>query len=112
MKLTEMRCVPCRGTEPALTDQESEALLAQLEGWQIVTEAGIPRLVKQFSFIEYVQAVAFTNAIANLAEEQDHHPALLLEWRQVTVQWWTHVVQGLHQNDFISAAKTDQLFKN
>jgi 4a-hydroxytetrahydrobiopterin dehydratase len=111
MKLAEMHCVPCRGTEPALTEQQSGDLLDQLKGWQIISAGGIFRLEKRYSFSSYAQAVAFTNAVAELAEKQDHHPSILLEWRQVTVQWWTHVVKGLHQNDFISAAKTDQLFQ-
>ena len=111
MKLTEMHCVPCLGTEPALTDQQLGEFLDQLKGWQIISEEGVPRLEKRFSFSSYAHAAAFTNAVAELAEEQDHHPSILLEWRQVTVQWWTHVVRGLHQNDFISAAKTDQLFQ-
>ncbi len=112
MKLAEMRCVPCRGTEPALSDQESASLLAQLDGWQIVHKDGITHLEKRFPFSKYLQAAAFTDAVAKLADEQDHHPAILLEWGQVTVQWWTHVLKGLHQNDFISAAKTDQLVQN
>jgi len=112
MKLTEMNCVPCRGGEPQLSQAEIEALTPQVPGWQVITVDGIARLEKRFKFKGYAPALAFTNAVAGLAEQQDHHPAILLEWGRVTVTWWTHVVKGLHQNDFISAAKTDQLFES
>ena len=110
MKLAEINCVPCRGGDPKLTKGEIEALMPQVPGWQVLTGEEVPRLEKLFHFKSYAQAVAFTTAIAALAEEQDHHPAILLEWRQVTVQWWTHIIKGLHQNDFISAAKTDAIY--
>ncbi len=110
MKLAEMNCVPCRGGDPKLTASEIEALMPQIPGWEVITREDISRLEKLFHFKSYTQAVDFTTAVAALAEEQDHHPAILLEWRQVTVQWWTHIIKGLHQNDFISAAKTDTLY--
>jgi 4a-hydroxytetrahydrobiopterin dehydratase len=71
---------------------------------------GIKRLERLFKFKDYAEAVAFTNKIAAIAEEEDHHPRIVLEWGRVTVQWWTHVVKGLHRNDFIMAAKTDEMF--
>ena len=110
MKLAEMNCVPCRGTDPKLTKAEIEAILPQVPGWQVLTGKDVPRLEKQYRFKSYSRAMAFTNAVAALAEEQDHHPAILLEWRRVSVQWWTHIIKGLHHNDFISAAKTDAIF--
>jgi 4a-hydroxytetrahydrobiopterin dehydratase len=110
MKLAEMNCVPCRGDDPKLTDAEIKVLMSQVSGWQVLTGEDIHRLEKRFRFKSYSQAVDFTTAVASLAEEQDHHPAILLEWRKVTVQWWTHIIKGLHQNDFISAAKTDAIY--
>ena len=71
---------------------------------------GILRLQRVFKFKNYSQALEFTNKIAAIAEQEDHHPLIVLEWGRVTVQWWTHVVKGLHKNDFIMAAKTDELF--
>jgi 4a-hydroxytetrahydrobiopterin dehydratase len=65
--------------------------------------------MRRFRFKNFAQALAFTNQVGKIAEEQGHHPNILTEWGQVTVEWWTHVIQGLHQNDFIMAAKTDQL---
>lgn len=108
--LAEMKCVPCRGGEPTLTASETEELLEQIDGWALVEKNGIPQLEKVYRFKSYLEGAAFVQSLADLAEDQDHHPAILLEWRQVTVTWWTHVVNGLHQNDFISAARTDQLF--
>ena len=74
--------------------------------WYTVADS----LTRQFKFKNFVQALAFANRVGDLAEQQDHHPAILVEWGRVTVSWWTHVIGGLHQNDFISAAKTDQLY--
>lgn len=110
MKLTEMKCVPCRGDEPRLSEAEIKTLLPQVAEWEVITEDGIMRLQRRFKFKNYVQALAFTNQVGALAEEQDHHPAILTEWGEVTVTWWTHIIHGLHQNDFVSAAKTDQIY--
>jgi 4a-hydroxytetrahydrobiopterin dehydratase len=110
MKLTDMECIPCRGDQPKLTQEEIDHYLPQVAGWQVSTQNDIPRLTRQFKFKNFVQALAFANRVGDLAEQQDHHPAILVEWGRVTVSWWTHVIGGLHQNDFISAAKTDQLY--
>lgn len=101
-------CVPCRGGEPKLTDAEISDLMFHVPQWQAVTQDGILRLQRVFKFKNYAQALEFTNRIARVAEEEDHHPLIVLEWGRVTVQWWTHVVKGLHKNDFIMAAKTDE----
>jgi 4a-hydroxytetrahydrobiopterin dehydratase len=108
-ELAAGKCVPCRGGEPALTEAETVDLLSQLPHWQLVTRDGIPHLERVFKLKNYAQALELTNKIAAIAEEQDHHPLIVLEWGKVTVQWWTHVVKGLHRNDFIMAAKTDNL---
>jgi len=110
MKLTDMECIPCRGDQPKLTQEEIDHYLAQVAGWQVSTQEDIPRLSRQFKFKNFTQALAFANLVGDLAEQQAHHPAILVEWGRVTVSWWTHVIGGLHQNDFISAAKTDQLY--
>ncbi len=81
-----------------------------IPGWQLVVRDGVPRLERIFKFKNYVRALEFTNEVAKIAEEQGHHPLIVLEWGRVTVQWWTHVVKGLHKNDFIMAAKTDERF--
>jgi 4a-hydroxytetrahydrobiopterin dehydratase len=77
--------------------------------WQVLEVDGIPRLQRTFKFKNFVQALDFTNKVGELAEAEDHHPALLTEWGKVTVAWWTHKIKGLHRNDFIMAAKTDSI---
>lgn len=89
---------------------EINTMLAELKAWEKIDEAGVPRLKKQFKFKNFSQALDFTNKIGALAESEGHHPAILTEWGKVTVYWWTHIIHGLHQNDFIMAAKTDELF--
>lgn len=107
--LAAVKCIPCRGGEPSLTESEIADLMPHIPQWQTVTQDTILRLQRVFKFKNYSQVVEFTNKIAAIAEEEDHHPLIVLEWGRVTVQWWTHVVKGLHRNDFIMAAKTDEL---
>ena len=110
-ELSEMRCTACRGGEPTLTDAEMAELRPQVPEWQVVQREGIKRLERVFRFRNFAQALAFTNRVGEQAEEEGHHPALLTEWGKVTVKWWTHKIGGLHQNDFIMAARTDELSK-
>lgn len=110
MSLAEGKCIPCRKGDPALTDAEVNELLLQIPEWELIEGDGSKRLQRVFKLKNYVEAVAFTNKIAMIAEKEDHHPLIVLEWGKVTIQWWTHVVKGLHQNDFVMAAKTDELF--
>ena len=74
--------------------------------------ASVDQLLREYRFKNFVQAMAFTQAVGELAEEYGHHPALLTEWGRVKVSWWTHKIHGLHENDVIMAAKTEQLFRN
>jgi 4a-hydroxytetrahydrobiopterin dehydratase len=110
-ELTEMKCVPCRGGEPPLTDEQIQEMKPQVPGWELIEKEGVKQLQRQFKFDNFAQALDFTNQVGEAAEEEDHHPALLTEWGQVTVTWWTHKISGLHQNDFIMAAKTDQIYE-
>ena len=109
-QLTQMKCVACRKGEPTLTDAEIDGFRPQVPTWNIIEVDGIKRLEKAFNFDNFVHALAFTNKVGELAEEEGHHPALLTEWGKVTVTWWTHKIGGLHRNDFIMAAKTDQAY--
>jgi 4a-hydroxytetrahydrobiopterin dehydratase len=106
--LSQLKCAACRGGDPKLTDSEIMDLREQIQNWQVHEIDGILRLTKVFKLKNYVEALGFTNKIAALAEKEDHHPLIVLEWGKVTIQWWTHVVKGLHKNDFIMAAKTDE----
>ena len=107
--LTQTHCVACRRDAPTVTPQEIAELHPQVPEWAIVEVEGIPRLQRVFTFVDFAQALAFTDAIGAIAEEEGHHPALLTEWGRVTVSWWTHKIKGLHRNDFVMAAKTDEL---
>ena len=108
--LVEMKCVACRGDEPTLTDDQVSALMPQVPEWNLVERGGIKRLERRYKHRNFVQALAFTNQVGELAEAEGHHPAILTEWGAVTVTWWTHKIKGLHRNDFIMAAKTDELY--
>jgi 4a-hydroxytetrahydrobiopterin dehydratase len=110
-RLTQMKCVACRAGEPTVTDEEIAELHPQVSEWEIVEVDGIKRLQRVFPFDDFAQALAFTDAVGALAESEGHHPALLTEWGRTTVTWWTHKIKGLHRNDFIMAAKTDQLYR-
>jgi 4a-hydroxytetrahydrobiopterin dehydratase len=103
------RCVACRKDSPRVTDAEIAELKPQIPEWNIVERDGIPRLERTYRFDDFAQALAFTNRVGALAEEEGHHPMLITEYGRVGVSWWTHKIRGLHRNDFIMAAKTDQI---
>jgi len=109
-ELAQMHCSSVNSDTQQLTELEIGQQIKKLTGWTINLKDNELRLEKQFVFKDFNQAVSFTNLVAQAANEEDHHPAILTEWAKVTVTWWTHKVKGLHQNDFIMAAKTDQLF--
>ena len=109
--LTRMKCVPCKGGIPPLTPAEMSQYQPQVPDWQIMIVDGVPHLERKFKFKNFLEALAFTNQVGQLAESEDHHPAILTEWGRVTITWWTHAIKGLHQNDFIMAARTDLIYK-
>ena len=84
--------------------------MMEVPDWEVIQVEGVNQLRRQLRFRNFVPAQAFTNQVADLAEEEGHHPAILLEFGKVTVHWWTHKIHGLHRNDFIMAARTDELF--
>jgi len=108
--LTQESCVPCRGGVPTLTASEIAALKPQVPNWKVTEVEGIKRIERDFEFKDFREALEFTNAVGELAEHEGHHPDLHLSWGRVRVETWTHKIKGLHQNDFILAAKTDELY--
>ena len=106
--LAQKKCVPCEGGDPALTESASRDLLKQVEGWKLVPgkEAHIE---KTFKFEGFMPGVELVNKIAEVAEAEGHHPDLTVSWGKVGVSLSTHAVHGLTENDFILAAKIDQL---
>ncbi len=111
-ELINKKCEACRIDAPKVTDEEIPSLMSQIPLWEIIEENNIKKLTCVFKFSDYGQSLVFTNKVATLADEEDHHPQITLEWGKVKVIWWSHKIQGLHQNDFICAAKTDRLYKN
>jgi 4a-hydroxytetrahydrobiopterin dehydratase len=109
--LAEEHCSIPRRDEAPLSETETAQFIEQIPGWQIVEQDGVPRLERTYSFKNFIEALAFTNQVGEIAEQQDHHPALLTEWGKVTISWWTHAVGGLHRNDFIMAARCDAIYQ-
>ncbi len=110
--LADLKCVPCGTPVAPLSEIEIRELLPLIPGWSLAERDGMPVLTQQFSFESYAQALAFVNQVGALAESEDHHPAMLLEYGQVTVTWWTHSIRNLHRNDFIQAARVDRLYRH
>jgi 4a-hydroxytetrahydrobiopterin dehydratase len=109
--LAKQHCVAVTANTPRFSDDQVKEYSQQLQGWQVNLKEGEPRLEKSYAFKDFKQAIAFTNLVAQAANTEDHHPALLTEYGKVTVAWWTHKIKGLHLNDFIMAAKTDLLYQ-
>lgn len=109
-QLTASSCEACRADAPRVSDEELKELMPQIPDWEAVTREGVLQLERQFKFKDFVAALDFTNKVGELAESEGHHPALLTEWGKVTVTWWSHKIKGLHRNDFVCAAKTDELY--
>ena len=107
MSLTEKTCIPCQGNLPALSKAEAEALLQQTPKWTLL--ANPLRLRRAISFDNFAEALDFVNKLGALAEIEQHHPDIQFGWGYCEVVFYTHKINGLHENDFILAAKTDQL---
>lgn len=108
-ELSKNACVPCKGGVPPLKGDALQALHDELNSdWQLIDEH---HLEKNYSLKGYSPAVAFTNVVAGIAEEQDHHPDIVLSWGKVRVTIWTHKINGLTESDFYFAAKVEEAFK-
>lgn len=102
-------CEPCRVGAPVLTGEELAELPSQIPEWSVVEVEGVKQLHRQFTFPNFIEAMSFAMKVGAIAEDEGHHPALLVEWGSVKVMWWTHKIKGLHKNDVIMCAKTDAL---
>lgn len=105
-ELAARKCEPCESGTGALKGDDLRKLFGQLEGWNLVNEH---HLEKEYRFQDFAQALAFVNRLGEVAEQEGHHPDLFLTWGKVKVTLWTHSVGGLSENDFILAAKADQV---
>ena len=108
MNLSEKQCVPCRGGIPRLSRSEVKPYLEHLSNWQ--PNADMTRISRRFIFSNFVLSQAFSNRVVVLAEEHNHHPELTTGWGYCSVMFQTHKILGLHENDFIMAAKVDALY--
>ena len=104
--LSSKKCVPCRGGVPALTVEQVRPLQGQVKAWTVIDNH---HLTKRFAFEDFQQALNFVNRVGAIAEEEDHHPDICFGWGRVEVTTWTHKVNGLTENDFILAAKIDEI---
>jgi 4a-hydroxytetrahydrobiopterin dehydratase len=105
MDLSQKKCVPCSKTTPPLKGKQLKSLSEQLgSGWKVINEH---HLEKEYPFKDFKQALAFTNKVGALAEQEGHHPDIYLSWGLVKILLWTHKINGLSENDFILAAKCD-----
>ncbi len=105
-ELARKECIPCKGGVPPLNGDRIDEYLRQVEGWAVVEGH---HLWKEYRFPDFLQALAATNRIGQLAEQQGHHPDLYLAWGKVGVKIWTHKIDGLTESDFILAAKIDEV---
>jgi 4a-hydroxytetrahydrobiopterin dehydratase len=107
--LAKGKCTPCQGGVEPLKGQAVEKLFQQLsEGWQV---KNAHHLEKEYKFKNFSRALEFVNKVGELAETQGHHPDIFLSWGKVKLTIWTHKIKGLHKNDFILAARADELFE-
>jgi 4a-hydroxytetrahydrobiopterin dehydratase len=105
--LSQKTCTPCRGDEPPLTPAQAENLRAQAPNWTLLDDAR--RIERRFTFKDFREALAFVNRVGELAEAEGHHPDITFGWGYATITLYTHKIKGLHENDFIMAAKIDRL---
>ena len=110
--LNNEKCEACRRDSPSVTNEEVARLQPEIPDWELTHENGIPKLDRVFKFKDFQMALDFTSELGALAEDQGHHPRLITEWGRVQVTWWTHKIRNLHRNDFVMAAKSDQVFLN
>lgn len=103
-------CIPCNSESLPLTTVQISKLLEEVPEYGLLEVDNIKRITKEYTFKNFKEALAFTNALALIAEEENHHPQIILEWAKVKVSWWTHAIGGLDTNDFIMAYKAEQLY--
>lgn len=109
MELAQQGCTACHQDAPHVTEEEIAELKPQIPDWEVNQQDGSSLLERTYKFPDFKTALEFTQQVGEEAEKAGHHPALLTEWGKVKVMWWTHAINGLHRNDFIMAAKTDQV---
>ncbi|EAQ32033.1 MULTISPECIES: 4a-hydroxytetrahydrobiopterin dehydratase [Idiomarina] len=107
--LNQEHCEACNADAPKVSDDELASLMREIPEWTPVSDDGVMMLRREFKFKNFRQALEFTNKVGEIAEAEKHHPEIITEWGKATVTWWTHAINGLHKNDFVMAAKTDEI---
>ena len=107
MALDAKTCTPCRGGIPPLERAAAEALLAQAPGWKL--DDGATRITRRFTFPDFAGAMSFVRRVGDVAESEGHHPDITFGWGYAEVVFYTHKIKGLHENDFIMAAKVNTI---
>jgi len=107
--LNQEHCEACNADAPKVSDDELASLMREIPEWTPVSDDGVMMLRREFKFKNFRQALEFTNKVGEIAEAERHHPEIITEWGKTTVTWWTHAINGLHKNDFVMAAKTDEI---
>ena len=102
-------CEACRPDAPKLDEDEIARYSAKLPQWRVERPEGVAQLHRDYRFKNFAEALAFTNAVGELAEEIGHHPEIVTGWGQVTVRWWSHKIRGLHELDFAMAKRCDRI---
>ena len=108
--LSKQKCEACRAGAPPISDEDLRDLMPNIPDWRVIVVDNMMRLTREFKFNNFEQAIAYSNRVGDIAEAAGHHPAILTEWGKVTVSWWTHKIRGLHKNDLIMAARTDEVY--
>jgi len=111
INLSSKKCIPCEGNIPPLSKEKIAEYIKLLAGeWQLIEENNIVRIKKRFKFASFIDAIAFVNKVAELAEKEGHHPNIFIFYNKVDIELYTHSIRGLHDNDFIIAAKINEIF--
>ena len=110
VNLSSESCEACRIDAPKVSKSEIKILMSEIKDWEFINNP-IDQLKRVFNFPDYARAIDFCNKVAVMADHEDHHPTITLEWGKVSVLWWSHKIKGLHRNDFICALKTDNIYK-
>jgi 4a-hydroxytetrahydrobiopterin dehydratase len=108
MDLTKKHCIPCEGGTPPLSNEKEDEILKLIQGWTLVRD-GTHKITRQFKFKNFKEAIVFVNKVADLAENEGHHPDIKIVYSKVQLDLFTHAVGGLSDNDFIMAAKINAL---
>ena len=108
---SKLSCEACDSNSSPLSPVEIESLMVSFTEWQLVEVDGIQQIQATFKTQNFENSVAFTNLLAQVSDHENHHPRIILEYSSVTVEWWSHSIKGLHKNDFIMAAKTEDIYQ-